>query len=184
MKYGTTPASWFQKKIRGNMSVLTDHICKGLNELNLIRCKKIPKRPGADWRDLPDENVSLTFIHSTTTILTKSIRQLHAMFLILQVTLSNGLVEKLRPLALSKTAKNHNEWKGLYGRLDWQGNLPISITDPQPMGKVGMCFHPEQDRIITVRECARSQVKKVLMFLLRQPSSITNRVHISFCFGH
>uniref|UniRef100_A0A0A9F2D1 DNA (cytosine-5-)-methyltransferase n=1 Tax=Arundo donax TaxID=35708 RepID=A0A0A9F2D1_ARUDO len=25
------------------------------------------------------------------------------------------------------------------------------------MGKVGMCFHPEQDRIITVRECARSQ---------------------------
>ncbi|AEE83379.1 (cytosine-5-)-methyltransferase [Arabidopsis thaliana] len=128
-EYGTTPASWFQKKIRGNMSVLTDHICKGLNELNLIRCKKIPKRPGADWRDLPDENV----------------------------TLSNGLVEKLRPLALSKTAKNHNEWKGLYGRLDWQGNLPISITDPQPMGKVGMCFHPEQDRIITVRECARSQ---------------------------
>ncbi|AEE82708.1 Met2-type cytosine DNA-methyltransferase-like protein [Arabidopsis thaliana] len=128
-EYRTTPVSWFQKKIRGNMSVLTDHICKGLNELNLIRCKKIPKRPGADWRDLPDENV----------------------------TLSNGLVEKLRPLALSKTAKNHNEWKGLYGRLDWQGNLPISITDPQPMGKVGMCFHPEQDRIITVRECARSQ---------------------------
>lgn len=26
------------------------------------------------------------------------------------------------------------------------------------MGKVGMCFHPEQDRIVTVRECARSQV--------------------------
>ncbi|RWW32853.1 hypothetical protein GW17_00002444 [Ensete ventricosum] len=25
------------------------------------------------------------------------------------------------------------------------------------MGKVGMCFHPEQDRILTVRECARSQ---------------------------
>jgi DNA (cytosine-5)-methyltransferase 1 len=25
------------------------------------------------------------------------------------------------------------------------------------MGKVGMCFHPDQDRIITVRECARSQ---------------------------
>ena len=180
MQYRTTPVSWFQKKIRGNMSVLTDHICKGLNELNLIRCKKIPKRPGADWRDLPDENVSLTIYDTSYRLqeflLNRSICHLHAMFLILQVTLSNGLVEKLRPLALSKTAKNHNEWKGLYGRLDWQGNLPISITDPQPMGKVGMCFHPEQDRIITVRECARSQVRKVLMFLLLQSSSISNRV--------
>ncbi|KAI4369299.1 hypothetical protein MLD38_017755 [Melastoma candidum] len=25
------------------------------------------------------------------------------------------------------------------------------------MGKVGMCFHPDQDRILSVRECARSQ---------------------------
>ncbi|KAI5319872.1 hypothetical protein L3X38_039580 [Prunus dulcis] len=48
-------------------------------------------------------------------------------------------------------------WKGLFGRLDWEGNFPTSITDPQPMGKVGMCFHPDQDRILTVRECARSQ---------------------------
>lgn len=39
--------------------VLTDHISKEMNELNLIRCKKIPKRPGADWRDLPDEKVTL-----------------------------------------------------------------------------------------------------------------------------
>ncbi|EOA28898.1 hypothetical protein CARUB_v10025150mg [Capsella rubella] len=127
--YGGSPVSWFQKEIRGNMSVLTDHICKELNELNLIRCKKIPKRPGADWRDLPDINVKL----------------------------SNGLVEKMIPSGVVNNAKNHNDYKGLFGRLDWQGNLPISITDPQPMGTVGMCFHPEQDRILTVRECARSQ---------------------------
>ncbi|KAJ7975529.1 DNA (cytosine-5)-methyltransferase [Quillaja saponaria] len=25
------------------------------------------------------------------------------------------------------------------------------------MGKLGMCFHPDQDRILTVHECARSQ---------------------------
>ncbi|KAL7183396.1 hypothetical protein ACSBR2_025740 [Camellia fascicularis] len=31
------------------------------------------------------------------------------------------------------------------------------LTDPQPIGKVGMRFHPEQDRILIVRECARSQ---------------------------
>ncbi|KAJ0233375.1 DNA (cytosine-5)-methyltransferase 1 [Hirschfeldia incana] len=128
-QYKVEPVSWFQKEIRGDNNVLTDHICKEMNELNLIRCKKIPKRPGADWRDLPEE----------------------------KVTLSKGQVVDLIPWCLPNTAKRHNQWKGLFGRLDWEGNFPTSITDPQPMGKVGMCFHPDQDRIITVRECARSQ---------------------------
>ncbi|RID48003.1 hypothetical protein BRARA_I04553 [Brassica rapa] len=128
-EYKAQPISWFQKEIRGDNISLTDHICKEMNELNLIRCKKIPKRPGADWRDLPEE----------------------------KVTLSKGQVVDLIPWCLPNTAKRHNQWKGLFGRLDWEGNFPTSITDPQPMGKVGMCFHPDQDRIITVRECARSQ---------------------------
>ncbi|KAF2294010.1 hypothetical protein GH714_006371 [Hevea brasiliensis] len=74
------------------------------------------------------------------------------------VKLSTGEVVDLVPWCLPNTAKRHNQWKGLFGRLDWEGNFPTSVTDPQPMGKVGMCFHPEQDRIVTVRECARSQV--------------------------
>ncbi|KAH9684643.1 hypothetical protein KPL70_013633 [Citrus sinensis] len=57
----------------------------------------------------------------------------------------------------STKAEKHNQWKGLFGRLDWEGNFPTSVTDPHPMGMVGTCFHPNQDRIITVRECARSQ---------------------------
>ncbi|PIA45611.1 hypothetical protein AQUCO_01600078v1 [Aquilegia coerulea] len=129
MEYNTEAVSWFQKQIRGNMMVLSDHISKGMNELNLIRCQRIPKRPGADWRDLPDEKVKL----------------------------STGQLVALIPWCLPNTAKRHNQWKGLFGRLDWEGNFPTSVTDPQPMGKVGMCFHPDQDRIITVRECARSQ---------------------------
>lgn len=129
MEYQNDPVSWFQKKIRGDMVVLTDHISKEMNELNLIRCQKIPKRPGADWRDLPEEKIKL----------------------------SSGQVVDLIPWCLPNTAKRHNQWKGLFGRLDWQGNFPTSVTDPQPMGKVGMCFHPDQDRILTVRECARSQ---------------------------
>ncbi|KAL2334436.1 hypothetical protein Fmac_015649 [Flemingia macrophylla] len=129
IEYQNDPVSWFQKKIRGDMAVLTDHISKEMNELNLIRCQRIPKRPGADWRDLPDEKVHL----------------------------STGQVVDLIPWCLPNTAKRHNQWKGLFGRLDWDGNFPTSITDPQPMGKVGMCFHPDQDRILTVRECARSQ---------------------------
>lgn len=58
MQYQSEPISWFQKKIRGSMNMLTDHISKEMNELNLIRCQRIPKRPGSDWRDLPDEKVS------------------------------------------------------------------------------------------------------------------------------
>ncbi|XP_058111490.1 DNA (cytosine-5)-methyltransferase 1B-like isoform X2 [Magnolia sinica] len=57
MDYGNDPVSWFQKKIRGNMLVLSDHISKEKNELNYIRCQRIPKRPGADWHDLPEEKV-------------------------------------------------------------------------------------------------------------------------------
>ncbi|KAJ9174785.1 hypothetical protein P3X46_013390 [Hevea brasiliensis] len=75
----------------------------------------------------------------------------------MKVKLSTGQVVDLVPWCLPNTAKRHNQWKGLFGRLDWEGNFPTSVTDPQPMGKVGMCFHPEQDRIVTVRECARSQ---------------------------
>ncbi|KAF8412006.1 hypothetical protein HHK36_004565 [Tetracentron sinense] len=129
IKYQNEPVSWYQKKIRGKMTGLSDHISKEMNELNLIRCQRIPKRPGSDWHDLPDEKVKL----------------------------STGQVVDLIPWCLPNTAKRHNQWKGLFGRLDWEGNFPTSITDPQPMGKVGMCFHPDQDRILTVRECARSQ---------------------------
>ncbi|KAL3814578.1 hypothetical protein ACJIZ3_015846 [Penstemon smallii] len=129
LEYQGEPISWYQKNIRGSMVALSDHISKEMNELNLIRCQRIPKRPGADWRDLPDEKIKL----------------------------STGQLVDLIPWCLPNTAKRHNQWKGLFGRLDWEGNFPTSITDPQPMGKVGMCFHPEQDRIVTVRECARSQ---------------------------
>lgn len=77
-----------------------------------------------------------------------------------------GQMVDLVPWCLPNTAERHNQWKGLFGRLDWEGYFQTSITDPQPMGKVGMCFHPDQDRIVTVRECARSQVSfpEILQF--------------------
>ena len=49
------PISAFQKAIRGSATVLRDHICKEMNELNLERCRCIPKNvPGADWRVLQE----------------------------------------------------------------------------------------------------------------------------------
>ncbi len=130
----TKPAlTAFQIDVRGDCNVLYDHVCKYMNELNMERCRCIPKNcPGADWRVLEE-------------IVAKDPSK----------KLYNG--QPLVPWCLPNTADRHNGWRGLFGRLDWSGHFPTSTTDPQPMGKVGQVFHPEQDRIISVRECARAQ---------------------------
>ncbi|XP_058111632.1 DNA (cytosine-5)-methyltransferase 1B-like [Magnolia sinica] len=87
MDYGNDPVSWFQKQIRENMLVLSDHISKEKNESNYIRCQRIPKHPGADWHDLPEEKVKL----------------------------STGQMVDLIPRCLPNTANSHNQWKGLFG---------------------------------------------------------------------
>jgi DNA (cytosine-5)-methyltransferase 1 len=126
--------SAYQKFIQGSAEgKITDHICKEMNELNLERCKCIPKnQPGADWRVLQE------------IVAADPTREKF-----------NG--QPLVPWCLPNTADRHNGWRGLFGRLDANGHFPTSTTDPQPMGKVGQVFHPEQDRIVSVRECARSQ---------------------------
>ena len=102
-------------------------------------------------------------------------------FLLVQIKLSTGQSVDLIPWCLPNTAERHNQWKGLFGRLDWEGNFPTSVTDPQPMGKVGMCFHPEQDRIVSVRECARSQVWIFLLSVKWKTVSLFCR---SMVFGY
>ena len=39
-QYPTEASSWYQRKFRGDISILTDHISKKMNELNLIRCQE------------------------------------------------------------------------------------------------------------------------------------------------
>ena len=43
--------------------------------------------------------------------------------------------QPLVPWCLPNTADRHNGWRGLFGRLDFEGHFPTSTTDPQPMGK-------------------------------------------------
>lgn len=64
---------------------------------------------------------------------------------------------ELIPWCLPNTAERHNDWKGLFGRLDWHYYFETMVTDPQPMGKTGRCLHPMQHRITSVRENARAQ---------------------------
>ncbi|KAJ1509570.1 DNA (cytosine-5)-methyltransferase 1 [Coelomomyces lativittatus] len=71
-----------------------------------------------------------------------------------------ALPEPLRPWALShpdSAASRHSGWKGLYGRIRLDGVFRTTTTDMHPMGKSGTLIHPWQNRIVSVRETARSQ---------------------------
>merc|ERR1711872_63902 len=37
------------------------------------------------------------------------------------------------------------------------GYFSTTVTNPEPMGKQGRVLHPTQNRLVSVRECARSQ---------------------------
>lgn len=63
----------------------------------------------------------------------------------------------LIPWSLPHTADRHGHWVGAYGRVPWSGFFKTTITDPEPLGKQGQVVHPDQPRLISVRECARSQ---------------------------
>ena len=48
----------------------------------------------------------------------------------------------LVPWCLPHTGNRHNNWAGLYGRLEWDGYFSTTITNPEPMGKqVFISFH-------------------------------------------
>ena len=52
----------------------------------------------------------------------------------------------------------HNHWAGLYGRISWDGFFSTTVTNPEPMGKQGRVLHPDQHRVVSVRECARYDI--------------------------
>ncbi|KAK1380776.1 hypothetical protein POM88_027520 [Heracleum sosnowskyi] len=71
-----------------------------------------------------------------------------------KVKLSSGKLVDLILWCLPDTTKRHHQWKGLLGRKH-----PNSITEPPTNGK---CLHPDQNRLVTVRECACSQLSSLI----------------------
>ena len=63
------------------------------------------------------------------------------------------LPEQLQPLNLSKLSRPRYEHR--FGRLKWDGIFNTILQAPHPYW--GRVFHPEQNRLISVRECARAQ---------------------------
>ncbi|XP_027811054.2 DNA (cytosine-5)-methyltransferase 1 isoform X1 [Marmota flaviventris] len=172
ISYNGEPQSWFQRQLRGShyQPILRDHICKDMSALVAARMRHIPLAPGSDWRDLPNIEVQLT-----DGTLAKKLRYTYhdkkngrsssgALRGVCSCVEAGKACDPsarqfntLIPWCLPHTGNRHNHWAGLYGRLEWDGFFSTTVTNPEPMGKQGRVLHPEQHRVVSVRECARSQ---------------------------
>eukprot|EP00795_Rhopilema_esculentum_P006330 gene6330-11763_t len=166
----TEPQSHFQRKMRAHEDqMLRDHICKEMSALTAARMRHIPTEPGSDWRDLPNVVERLPDgAHSTVLRYTHhdkkngrtsqgKLRGVCSCAEGKECDPGDRQFNTLIPWCLPHTGNRHNNWAGLYGRLEWGGFFSTTITNPEPMGKQGRVLHPEQHRVVSVRECARSQ---------------------------
>ncbi|XP_050350712.1 DNA (cytosine-5)-methyltransferase 1-like isoform X2 [Nymphalis io] len=169
--YGSMPETYFQRLVRSRDETtrLRDHICKNMAPLIQARMSRIPTTPGSDWRDLP--NVSVTLSDGTKCKVLHyrhedkkngrsgrgALRGVCACASGAPCSPADKQENTLIPWCLPHTANRHNNWAGLYGRISWDGYFSTTVTDPEPMGKQGRVLHPQQHRVVSVRECARSQ---------------------------
>lgn len=161
--------TYYQKFLMGSSSKIHDHISKEMSPINEARIKHIPAAKGCDWRDLPNIQVRLRD-GSLTNLLKYShhdrkngksccglLRGVCSCASGKPCDSKDRQINTLIPWFLVHTANRNNNWTGLYGRLDWQGVFNTVTTNPEPSNQQGKVLHPEEDRIISVRECARAQ---------------------------
>ncbi|XP_027346468.1 DNA (cytosine-5)-methyltransferase CMT2 [Abrus precatorius] len=152
MPYQNPPETEFQRYIRSTKyemigstlngtkekrPLLYDHRPYPLFEDDYLRVCKIPKRKGANFRDLPGIVVGPDNVvrrHPT----------------------ENPLLPSGKPLVPDYCfTYEHGKSKRPFARLWWDENVPTALTFPSCHNQV--ILHPEQDRILTVREYARLQ---------------------------
>eukprot|EP00727_Mastigamoeba_balamuthi_P006777 m51a1_g272 putative DNA (cytosine-5-)-methyltransferase (1274) ;mRNA; f:255291-260283 len=170
--YDSEPLSHFQKLLRAECKdTLYDHITKPFTGLINQRIQRIPKKKGADWRDLPNVAVEdadgrvypkLRYTHHDIRYGKSRTGALRGVCACAETFKGKCVdadkqADTLIPWCLPHTGYRHNQWAGLYGRLDMGGYFSTTVTNPEPMGKQGRILHPLQDRTVSVRECARSQ---------------------------
>ncbi|XP_076948862.1 DNA (cytosine-5)-methyltransferase CMT2-like [Bidens hawaiensis] len=152
MKYTNPPVTEFQKFIRATKSdmdgiasghlsglekpFLHDHRPLPLNEDNYLRVCRIPKRKGANFRDLPSI-----------------------------VSDDNNAVSRASEPELMPSGKHwvpdyalnfrHNKNTRSFARLWWDETVSTVLCTPNFRAEA--MLHPEQDRVLTIRENARLQ---------------------------
>ncbi|CAN1163709.1 DNA (cytosine-5)-methyltransferase CMT2 [Linum perenne] len=153
MPYDKAPETEFQVFIRAPKSemighpkgrggitkdILHDHRTYTLTDEDYARVCHIPKRKGANFRDLPGIVVGADNVTrrdpKVDQILLPSGKPLVPDF---ALTFSQG--KSRRP----------------YGRLWWDETVPTVVTYPDLHSQA--VLHPDQDRVLTIRECARLQ---------------------------
>ncbi|XP_041979201.1 DNA (cytosine-5)-methyltransferase PliMCI-like [Aricia agestis] len=171
IEYASMAETHFQRLVRSrDESVkLRDHVCKNMAPLIQARIARIPTAPGSDWRDLPNISVALSDGTKCKVLQyryedkkngrssTGALRGVCACAAGGACQPGDKQENTLIPWCLPHTANRHNNWAGLYGRVCWDGYFSTTVTDPEPMGKQGRVLHPDQHRVVSVRECARSQ---------------------------
>ncbi|KAH9321354.1 hypothetical protein KI387_015993, partial [Taxus chinensis] len=156
MSYGKAPCTEFQRYIRmpkeamkGKISsatskkppqntVLYDHRSLQLNEDDLQRVCRIPKRKGANFRDLPGVIVGPDNVVELDTSMER-------------VLLPSG--KPLIPDYAITFVKGRSSKP--FGRLWWDETVPTVVTRAEPHNQA--ILHPEQDRVLSIRENARLQ---------------------------
>ncbi|KAL0400480.1 UNVERIFIED_CONTAM: DNA (cytosine-5)-methyltransferase CMT2 [Sesamum latifolium] len=120
----------------GKNPVLYDHLPYPLNDDDYMRVCKIPKRKGANFRDLPG----------------------------IIIGSDNGVRRAKEPNLMPSGkpwvpdyAINFRDGKSTkpFGRLWWDETVPTVFCFPDPHMRA--VLHPEQDRLLSLRECARLQ---------------------------
>ncbi|OVA18480.1 Chromo domain/shadow [Macleaya cordata] len=154
MPYKEAPQTEFQKYIRSNKfemmcsnlndekdikkSILYDHQPLPLCEDDYLRVCQIPRRKGANFRDLPGVIVGPDNVVQ------------------LDPNMERILLPSGKPLVPNYAMTlGQGKSKRPFARLWWDETVPTVITVPECHALA--VLHPEQDRIITVRECARLQ---------------------------
>ncbi|XP_050232648.1 putative DNA (cytosine-5)-methyltransferase CMT1 [Mercurialis annua] len=152
-KYGTTPQSEFQKYIRLKKSdvvglataqnkslpqMLYDHRPLKLNDDDYHRVCQIPKKKGANFRDLPGVSVNA----DNRVFWTPDVPR---------VLLPSG--KPLVPDYAMSFVKGRSPKP--FGRLWWDSTIPTVVTRAEPHNQA--IIHPSQDRVLTIRENARIQ---------------------------
>lgn len=152
MPYKKLPETDFQKYIRstkyemtGSLSdectrmrrLLYDHRPLPISGVNYLRICQIPKRKGANFRDLPGVIVGA----DNAVRRDKTKEQL----------LPSG--EPLVPDYVFTFEQGKS--KRPFARLWWDETVPTVLTFPYYQSQAAL--HPEQDRVLTIRECARLQ---------------------------
>ncbi|NP_001290533.1 DNA (cytosine-5)-methyltransferase CMT3 [Elaeis guineensis] len=154
MPYGRPPRTEFQHFIRltreelvnsasgaGRLSqkaILFDHRPLQLNEDDYLRVCRIPKKKGANFRDLPGVKVGPDNVVEWDPEIER-------------VLLPSG-----KPL-VPDYAMSFIKGKSLkpFGRLWWDETVPTVVTRAEPHNQA--LLHPEQDRVLSIRENARLQ---------------------------